>query len=102
MVIIFFVALIIIAAGLMLTKLEHHGRRIKLVAIVLIICLVYFSVSGLFHSGQLDLTSPSGIANSVYTYVGWISQTAVKLWGIGVETTGMVGNAIKLNNTETK
>ena len=92
--------LIIIVLTLFYLQLEHHTKKIKIAAIVLIIALIYFSVTGIFTSDQVDMTSPSGIINAVYLYVGWIGSTATELWDIGVQTTHMVGNAIKVNSTQ--
>jgi len=81
-------------------KMEHHARKLKVVAAILIILLLYFSVSGVLNSNQVDITSPSGIVNAVYLYVGWIGHTAVNLWNVGVETVNMVGNAVKVGGGE--
>ena len=80
--------------------MEHHARKLKVVAAILIILLLYFSVSGVLNSNQVDITSPSGIVNAVYLYVGWIGHTAVNLWNVGVETVNMVGNAVKVGGGE--
>jgi len=92
---------ILILLGLTLIKLEHHTKAIKMFIILIIGAILYFSIVGLFSSSQVDLTSPRGIINGVYLYVGWMGQTASSLWDIGVDTTNMVGNAIKINNSET-
>jgi NADH:ubiquinone oxidoreductase subunit 2 (subunit N) len=91
---------IIVILGLFYLQLEHHTRKIKIAAIIAIAALIYFSITGIFTSDQVDLTSPSGIVNAVYLYVGWIGSTATELWDIGAQTTHMVGNAIKVNSTQ--
>jgi len=48
----------------------------------------------------VDLKSPRGIIDGVYLYVGWIGHTTSSLWDIGTNTVSLVGNAIKMNNTE--
>ena len=53
----------------------------------------------MFASEKIDLTSPRGIANASYVYFGWIGRTATNLWDVGKETTGMIGNAIRFNET---
>jgi hypothetical protein len=91
---------ILVVLGLFLIKMEHHSRKVKLVIIVLIGALIYFSVVGLFSSDRVDLTSPSGIMNAAYVYVGWIGETSVKLWDVGKNSVKMVGNAVRFNQTE--
>ena len=90
---------VLIVIGLVLLKLEHHGKKIKIFIILIAGFIIYFSIIGHFNSGQVDINSPRGIINGIYLYFGWIGQTASNLWDIGVDTTRLVGNAIKINNT---
>ena len=92
--------IILIIIGLAYLKFEHHTRTLKIAAIIIIGFMIYFSIIGVFSSEHVDLTSPRGIINGVYLYVGWIGQTANSLWNIGTDTVTMVGNAVKINNTE--
>jgi len=93
---------VLVIVGLFLLKIEHHTRKYKVLGMILIGLIIYISVIGIFSSGQVDLTSPKGIVSGVYLYFGWIGQTASSLWDIGVDTTHMVGNAIKVNASEEK
>ena len=81
---------VFVLAGLWYLKMEHHSRKMKVVIIVLIGALIYFSMINIFTSSQVDLTSPRGVVNA-----------ASSLWDIGSDTVGLVGNAIKVNNTDT-
>jgi len=89
---------VLILIGFWYLKFEHHAHKIKAVVILLIVGLIYFSMMGMFSSEQIDITSPRGVVSAVYVYFGWIGQTAGNLWNIGVDTTHMVGNAIKLDD----
>ena len=91
---------VFVLVGLWLLKMDHHTKKIKIGLIVLIALVVYFSMVGILSSEKVDLTSPRGVVNAVYVYFGWIGQTAGNLWDIGVDTTHLVGNAIKINNSE--
>ncbi|MFH0808146.1 MAG: hypothetical protein V1888_00840 [archaeon] len=91
---------VLIFLGFTYLKLEHHGNKIRIAAILIVGSIIYFSIIGHFGSGEIDITSPRGIINSIYLYFGWIGNTASSLWDIGVDTTHMVGNAIKINNTK--
>ena len=91
---------ILVLIGLFYIKMEHHGRKVKLIVLVLICAMIYLSIVGLLSSNRVDLTSPSGIVNGAYLYVGWIGETAVKLWDVGAESVGLVGNAVRFNKTE--
>jgi hypothetical protein len=92
---------IFVLAGFWYLKMEHHSRKVKIIVIILIGALIYFSMVNIFTSSQVDLTSPRGVVNAVYIYFGWIGQTASSLWDIGADTVGLVGNAVKVNNTDT-
>jgi len=90
---------VFILLGLWFIKMEHHTKKIKILVLILIGALIYFSMIGIFSSEKVNLTSPRGVVNAVYVYFGWIGQTTGKLWDIGSDTVGMVGNAIKINNS---
>lgn len=91
---------VFILIGLIFLKMEHHTRKIKIIIIILIGGLIYFSMMGVFTSEQIDITSPRGIVNAVYVYFGWIGQTTSSLWDIGTGTAHLVGNAIKIDSEE--
>ena len=88
---------VFIIIGLWYLKMEHHTRKVKVIVIILIGALIYFSLMGVFSSEKVDLTSPSGVVNGVYVYFGWMGSTASALWDIGADTFRTVGNAIKIN-----
>ena len=91
---------VLIFLGFAYLKLEHHGNKIRIAIILIVGAILYFSIIGHFNTQEIDITSPRGTVNSVYLYFGWIRSTASSLWDIGVDTTHMVGNAIKINDTE--
>lgn len=91
---------VFLIVGLYFIKMEHHTRKIKVVVIIVIGFLLYLSISGIFNSGKVDITSPRGIVNGVYLYVGWLGESITSVWDIGVETTGRVVDAVKLDDEE--
>ncbi|NPE26845.1 hypothetical protein HNV12_02470 [Methanococcoides sp. SA1] len=93
---------VLVFLGLTLLKVDHHTKKIKILTLLVIAAVIYFSIVGHFASEEIDLKSPRGIVNSVYLYFGWIGSTASQLWDIGVDTSHLVGNAIKVNSTEDK
>ena len=93
---------VFVLIGLWFLKMEHHTRKVKIITIALIGLVIYFSMVGIFTSEQVNLTSPRGVVNAVYVYFGWIGQTMSNLWDVGTDTVSMVGNAIKVNNTEAR
>jgi hypothetical protein len=80
-------------------KIEHHGRKVKIIVGIVIGFLIYFSIMGVFSSDTIELNSPRGVVNAVYVYFGWLGHTASGLWNVGVETVNMVGDVIKINNS---
>lgn len=81
-------------------KIEHYTQKIKILVLILIGFLIYFSIAGILSSGKLDLRSPQGVFNAAVVYGGWAKQTAINLWGVGANTVTLVGNAIKINNSD--
>ena len=96
------IAAILITIGFIFLKAEHHTRKFKIIVIIIVGLLLYFSMMSIFSSKEIDLTSPRGIVNAVYVYFGWIGQTSSALWDIGIDTVHMVGNAIKIQNSTEK
>jgi len=84
--------------GLIFLQFEHHTRKYKIVALIIIGFLLYFSIVTIFSSEQVDLKSPRGIVNGIYLYFGWMGETGAKLWDIGTDTVALAGNAIKIDN----
>ena len=96
------IIIMFIIIGLIILRAEHQTRKVKILILVIIGFLLYFSIVSLFTSEQVDITSPRGIVQATYLYFGWIGQTASNLWDVGTNTVHLVGNAIKFNNTEPK
>ncbi len=91
-----------IILGLFYLRTEHVGKKFKLLSLLVLCLLFYFSAYGVMSSTGLDLTSPRGIGQAIYVYVGWIGRTANNLWGIKTDVGQIVGNAIKMNETVEK
>jgi hypothetical protein len=81
-------------------KIEHNAHKVKIVIIIIIIIVLYFSIVRVFSSDEVDLSSPKGIINGLYVYVGWIGRTLGNLWDVGADTTGRVVEAVKINSTK--
>ena len=94
-----FIALIV-AGGLLLFRVEHLGKKVKLVILIFLAFLLYLSVVTVFSGDNFDLTSPQGIVKGVYAYVGWMGDTASNLFDVGKQTVVLVGDAIKINSTD--
>ena len=90
---------VFILIGTVVLQLEHHTRKFKAVIFAILGLAIYFSLVGMLSSNDVSIDSPRGIVNAVYTYFGWIGETSARLWDIGKDTTYLVGNAIKLNVT---
>tara|TARA_Y100000310_G_C20434317_1_gene692986 strand:- start:303 stop:614 length:312 start_codon:yes stop_codon:yes gene_type:complete len=93
------VLLIFILIAFLVLRVEHIGRKVKIVALVLIGLLLYFSIMNILTSDSINLTSPRGVVNAVYVYFGWLGKTASSLWDVGKETVNMVGDVINFNVT---
>lgn len=91
---------ILVILGLVLVNLEHHARKIKIAAVIVVLMMIYFSVVAVFSSGKVDLNSPGGIVGGVYYYFGWLGSSLSQLWDIGKDSALAVGNVIKMNTSE--
>ncbi len=98
---IFWVALIFLAvAAFVFFKFEHHLRLLRIALLGLIVILVYLSMSAVLSSNEVDLSSPKGVVNAVYLYVGWLGETTVELFDIGTDTSKLVGNAVRVEDPD--
>lgn len=100
MIIEWIVIAVFVFIGLFYLKMEHHAHKVKIVIILVVGFVLYFSLVNHFSSDSVDLTSPRGIVNSIYLYAGWIGQTSTSLWDIGTDTVALAGNAVKVNVTQ--
>lgn len=100
MVIQWIIIALIVLIGLKYLKVENYLQNAKLFVLIIIIALIYFSMMGVFSSDKIDLNSPRGVANAIYVYYGWIGQTVGNIWGIGSNTANLIGNAIRINNSD--
>jgi hypothetical protein len=91
--------IIIVVIGIFFLQMEHHARKFKIIIVALIGLLLYASLLGLFSTEKIDFKSPKSIVGGAYLYMGWIGKTASSLWDIGGSTVALVGNAIKINDS---
>ena len=96
-----FVAIaILIVLGIILLNLEHHARKIKIAATIVLLMIVYFSITSVLNSGNVDMASPRGIVGGVYYYFGWLGNALGDVWSISKDSAIAIGNVIKINRTE--
>lgn len=93
---------VLIAIGFIFLKFDHHAKLIKTAVMVVLLLLLYFSLSATLKSTETDLSTPTGVIKTIYAYFGWIGQTGAELFDIGKDTVSLVGNVIKINQTEIK
>ena len=91
---------VLVLAGLYIIKLQHFGKKVKLIVVVIILTLIYLSATTLLSLNNIELNSVQGVGKATYLYFIWIKDTSVSLWHTGGEVVTIIGNAIKLNQTE--
>lgn len=90
---------IFVLVGFFLLEIDHRTKKYKVIILVVLGLLLYFSAINIFSSNKVELSSPKGVVSAVYYYFGWMGETSVKLWDIGENTVNLVGDAIKTNNS---
>jgi cell division protein FtsW (lipid II flippase) len=91
-------ALIIVA----FLKFEHYKKTWHFILLMLVLVLVFFSITAMIQTGRMDFTSPKSTMNSMTIYFSWLGQTSFQLFNIGKDTIKTVGNVILTNQTEQK
>lgn len=85
-----------------LFKINRHTRKWRLLLIIFLGFLLYFSIAVAFQSKEIELSSPSGFFNAGKVYFQWLGNSILDIWDTGVETTTIVGNAIKAEDDKDK
>lgn len=99
MLIIIAVVLIVMFIITMFIHLEHKLKAVKAVVLILVILLIGSSLYTWIKSDTNDLSSPRGVANSIYMYAGWMGDIGVKLFSTLGDSFKSVGNVINGNQT---
>ena len=90
---------ILILGVLIFLKIEHHGRTVIFVIILLAIIFLYFSATSVISSEEFDLSSPKEIVRAAGMYFSWLWNSVSGLWEIGEDTTGRVVETINFTDT---
>lgn len=96
------VIVLVIVAMLIITMfihLEHKLKAIKAIVLILILLIIGSSVYTWVKNDTNDLSSPKGIVNSIYMYVGWLGSTGAAIVDSTKDSFTIVGNAINGNST---
>ena len=88
---------VILVVVFILLKANYHGEKVKVIALILIGLLLYFSITSLFNKNDVDLKSAHGVADAVYMYVGWVGRTITDLATIGKDAVGSVKEKVSFN-----
>jgi hypothetical protein len=80
-------------------RADHHLRFIRTLVILVIAILLFFSLKAVLSSDSVDLSSPTGVLNAIYFYVGWLGETTVELWEVGTQSFSLAGNVVKVDSS---
>lgn len=91
------IILILVLIALKLIRFEHHLKAVRLVLLLVLGVLIYFSMLSFVNSGQFDYSSPKGVFNSIKSYLYWFKDTLVNIWNAGKDSVRTIGYAIRGN-----
>ena len=94
------IGIVLVLVILAFLKFEHYKKTWHLILLIFVLLLVYFSMTAMINSGQMDFSSPKSAISSFSIYAGWLGQTGLELFNIGKGTVKTVGNVIMTNQTE--
>lgn len=89
----------VIVIALIWLEVEKKFKWVKVLLLVVLIAVLYFSFMGVSKSQDLDFSSPRGVYMAFTSYVSWIGNTGKDLFTIGKDTVTLVGNTIKENRS---
>ena len=90
----------VIIVALIWLEVEKKFKWVKILLLVVLIAVLYFSFVGVSKSQNLDFSSPRGVYMAFTSYISWIGETGKDLFTIGKDTVTLVGNTIKENRTD--
>ena len=93
------VAVIFLVSSFVRAKHELHTT--KAIVLIVILLIVAGSIFMWWQSNQANMTSPTGVINSVYSYVTWLGNLGIQLFDVAMSGVTTVGNAIKGNTNQT-
>jgi len=91
---------VLLIIALYVIKIQHFSKKVQVIIVVIAIILVYFSATALLSANDIELNSVQGVGKAIYLYGGWMKDISITLWHAGGEIVTIVGNTIKLNQTE--
>ncbi len=86
--------LVFILLSLLLFRLEHSGKRIKLIIIIILGLIIFFSFMKFYNSSEMDLKTPIGIVKTGIGYGKWVGHSVVNLWEAKDDIVKIVGDAV--------
>jgi glucan phosphoethanolaminetransferase (alkaline phosphatase superfamily) len=95
MVMIYVIMGILIVIGLIFIQFEHHTKKLKVMIVISILMLIFFSVIGFYNSGQSDFSSIKSSIDTTFFFLSWIWQSSLEIWDAGVEFTGKVVGIVR-------
>lgn len=81
-------------------KVEHGGKKLKLILLLLFVAFIYFSASSVLNKNGLEIDSFAGFGKAVSLYFSWLGNVGSNLWHAGGDIRHAVGNAVKTNSSE--
>jgi glucan phosphoethanolaminetransferase (alkaline phosphatase superfamily) len=89
----------VIIIALIWLEVEKKFKWVKIVLLLALVAILYFSFLGASKTQEFDYSSPRGIYMAVYSYVNWVGSTAKDVFAIGKDTVLLVGDVIKENHS---
>ena len=94
------IGLILAVIAFFYMKMEHQFRLVKVTVLSAVVLLLVISMIVVLRSGEMDLSSPSGVVGAVYLYIGWLGEFSFDLWDIGQDVTGRIVKAVNVSNSD--
>jgi predicted tellurium resistance membrane protein TerC len=93
----------IIVLTLLITMFTHLKRKlksVKAIALIIVLLIISSSIYIWVKKDTNDLSSPQGVINSIYMYVGWLGSNGAVILDYTKESFTIIGNVIKGEQTK--
>lgn len=96
------IALVLLGLIYVFIQVNSFKQSWTVFIFIVLLVLVFFSMSGMIRSGELDFSTAGNSINSLGVYAGWLGKTTINVFSVVKDSFRTVGHVISSNTTEIK
>jgi len=85
--------------GLLIIKISHAEKKMKLIIVAVILIFIYISATAVLSTNNIKLNSLDGVGKAISIYFSWLGGMATNLWHVSGQVIKTIGDAVKINSS---